>query len=451
MTIHDKEDELLNQKDSFYETAHDYQDQYELKTSKSECSSDDDDASHGNENDSAKPILFDKWSFRYEASCLKSSMDKKASPMIFKNWIDLSLTLDGRDKITKVIQYASRLLGSYYESSASSVFVNENQYGLFMEKARRFRNLQKALTSSRKAYRLGRTVIEFEKLRSMGILHWIVWYIREALPIDSSNNRRKCLESPTKGPNGPVSCEERMGNQQASEERPVVNLPRSISSNIGFSLNYSTLGKMLYRTLTSYIDQDIVSKEALPLWKVLLTACKLIGLGGFWLGDNISYLYSVGFLENSSSREKSQHSSTLFATRSYFFASVSGLLLNLRELFAHRNGPLKKAIMNLEEHKLRIKNPSVDDKDESTALKMHYQEEELQRLENLLMKVKQTHSTICIALMKSCCDVIVFSNNPGVDLHLKLRGRKMHEGVQSMFGIVSALTVLYNNFPNRKN
>jgi hypothetical protein len=107
--------------------------------------------------------------------------------------------------------------------------------------------------------------------------------------------------------------------------------------------------------------------------------------------------------------------------------------------------------MNLEEYKLRIKNPSVDDKDENTALKMHYQEEELQRLENLLIKVKQTHSMICIAVMKSCCDVIVFSNNPGVDLHLKLRGRKMHEGVQSMFGIVSAITVLYNNFPNRKN
>lgn len=436
----------MNQKDSFYETAHDYQDQFELNISKSDCSSDEDDASHGDKNVNLKPILFDKWSFRYEASCLKGSMDKKASPMSFKNWIDLSLTLDGRDKITKVIQYASRLLGSYYESSASSVFVNENQYGLFMAKARRFRNLQKALTSSRKAYRLGRTVIEFEKLRSMGILHWIAWYIREAITIGTCKNRRKCLESPIKGRNGPISYEEK-----ASEERPIVNLPRSISSNIGFSSNYSTLGKMVYRTLTSYIDQDIVSKEALPLWKVLLTACKLIGLGGFWLGDNVSYLYSVGFLEDSSSKEKSQHSSALFATRSYFFASVSGLLLNLRELFAHRNGPLKKAIMNLEEHKLKIKNPSVDDKEENAALKMHHQEEEAQRLENILNKVKQTHSTICIALMKSCCDVIVFSNNPGVDLHLKLRGRKMHEGVQSMFGIVSALTVLYNNFPNRKH
>lgn len=85
------------------------------------------------------------------------------------------------------------------------------------------------------------------------------------------------------------------------------------------------------------------------------------------------------------------------------------------------------------------------------ALKRHCEEKELQRLENNLNKVKQKHSAICIALVKSCCDVVVFSNNPGVDLHLKLRGRRMKEEYQSMFGIASALTVLYTNFPDRKN
>ena len=41
----------------------------------------------------------------------------------------------------------------------------------------------------------------------------------------------------------------------------------------------------------------------------------------------------------------------------------------------------------------------------------------------------------------------VFSNMPGIDLHLKYRGKKMNEGVQSVFGITSALTVIYNNYP----
>lgn len=447
MTTNDGEIESQDQNDSLFKTAHDTEDQNELETPNSEYSSGEEDGpSSENKNVNLKPLLFDNWSFRYEASCIKDSMDKKASPMILKSWIDLSLTLDGRDKITKVIQYTCRFLGSYYESLASSVFVNENQYAMLNSKARRFRNLQKALTSSRKAYRLGRTVTEFEKLRSMGILHWIAWYIRESIPLRTS------LEKSTKGLNGSVSFEG-TDNKQALEERPVVKLPRSISSNIGLSLDSSTLVDRLYRTLTSYIDQDVVSKEVLPLWKVLLTMCKLIGLGGFWLGDNLSYLYSSGFLEKSTAslKQKPQQSYALFATRSYFLASISGLFLNLRELLTHRNGPLKIAITNMEKQKLKMKNCSGDDENMNKALKMHYEEQELQRLENVLNKVKQKHSTICIALMKSFCDVIVFSNNPGVDLHLKLRGRRMKEEVQSLFGIASALTVLYTNFPNRKN
>lgn len=446
MTTNDGEMELQDQNESFYKTAHDDEDQYAPETPNSEDSSDKDNGSSENENFNSKHTFFDKWSFRYETSCIKDSINKKASPTTLKSWIDLSLTLDGRDKITKVIQYTCRFLGSYYESLASSVFVNENQYGMLISKARRFRNLQKALTSSRKAYRLGRTVTEFEKLRSMGILHWIAWYMRKIIPLS------KYLENPVKGLNGSDAFED-TDNNQAFEERPVMKLPRSISSNIGLHLNYSALGHRIYRTVTSYIDKDIVSKEVLPLWKVLLTTCKLIGLGGFWLGDNISYLYSAGFLENSavSLKQNTQHSYAIFATRSYFFATVSGLFLNLRELFAHRCGPLKNAIENLEKQKLRLEHYSVDDKKGNRALKRHCEEKELQRLENNLNKVKQKHSAICIALVKSCCDVVVFSNNPGVDLHLKLRGRRMKEEYQSMFGIASALTVLYTNFPDRKN
>ena len=70
----------------------------------------------------------------------------KESPLKLSSWVALSLTLDGRDKITKVIQYSSRLLGWYYNS-------------------KRWRILQTKLTEARKSYRLGRTLIEIHRLK----------------------------------------------------------------------------------------------------------------------------------------------------------------------------------------------------------------------------------------------------------------------------------------------
>ena len=42
----------------------------------------------------------------------------------------------------------------------------------------------------------------------------------------------------------------------------------------------------------------------------------------------------------------------------------------------------------------------------------------------------------------------MFSNNPGVDLHLRFGGRRMNDGLHSILGLISAGTVLYNNFPD---
>jgi hypothetical protein len=44
-------------------------------------------------------------------SFTKAGLSKKATPLALESWAALSLTLDGRDKLTKVFQYATRLLG----------------------------------------------------------------------------------------------------------------------------------------------------------------------------------------------------------------------------------------------------------------------------------------------------------------------------------------------------
>ncbi len=65
----------------------------------------------------------------------------------------------------------------------------------------------------------------------------------------------------------------------------------------------------------------------------------------------------------------------------------------------------------------------------------------------LFQHVPNNYTLLRIMHLQSCCDCMVFSNNPGVDLHLHYRGRKMNERIQCVFGVTSALTVIYNNFP----
>mmetsp|Transcript_16316 Transcript_16316/g.36709 ORF Transcript_16316/g.36709 Transcript_16316/m.36709 type:complete len:90 (-) Transcript_16316:52-321(-) len=50
--------------------------------------------------------------------------------------------------------------------------------------------------------------------------------------------------------------------------------------------------------------------------------------------------------------------------------------------------------------------------------------------------------------VQSISDILSYANNPGVDLPKKIRGRKMSEGLQCIFSLISASTVLYNNFPD---
>ena len=86
---------------------------------------------------------------------LSSGLKQKASPLELHSWVALALTLDGRDKLTKLCQYMARTLAWWYAGT--------NQ-------AQRFNALKVSLTTSRKAYRLGRSLIEFHRLRSMGLL-----------------------------------------------------------------------------------------------------------------------------------------------------------------------------------------------------------------------------------------------------------------------------------------
>jgi len=91
----------------------------------------------------------------YLSETVPAGLATKKTPYSIPNWIKLSTSLDGRDKITKVIQYACRIIGWYYESQLNNPLGGE-----------RWRSLQKSLTSSRKAFRFFRWVTEWYKIKS---------------------------------------------------------------------------------------------------------------------------------------------------------------------------------------------------------------------------------------------------------------------------------------------
>lgn len=379
-----------------------------------------------------------------------------------QSWIALSLTLDGRDKMTKVIQYASRLLGFYYESLVLSLTASKFEAMQWSRKAKQFRMLQKSLTSSRKAYRFGRSIIEIEKLREMGLLNLLAQYLMQKLGRASNISEMKSGNTSNDDKEEHVGKKITWHPEISPEKQQCIKtkgssaskyskrtLPRQVSSNIGWGPSTRTfpLYSYIYSSLSGYLEeQSGKDAEIQPSGKTIATALKLSGLAGFWAADNISYLYSTGFWESVEERGKK---TAIFATRSYFLACASGLYLSMKEFLRHRSGPLSDAtrqVMKCQHklHKLDIQDKHDSNGTTSRTAGLH----ELEKANEDLKKLQRKHFKNSLALLKSCCDVIVFSNSTGVDLHIKYRGKKMNEGFQAVCGIASACTVLYNNFPN---
>ena len=194
---------------------------------------------------------------------LREGLAKKATPFALASWVKLALTLDGRDKITKVCQYSARMLAWW--------FVGTSQ-------ARRFKSTQASLTTSRKAFRLGRSLIEIQKIRDTGFLDLFF------------------------GSSG--SC-----------------------------------------------------KRSDPTWKIVGTALKMIGLMGFWAGDNVNFLAGSGLFDNygegvgqkerMAQRNQLKTQASLFANRSYFLGCLAGFVTTLRSYWIHRNTIVREATSRL--------------------------------------------------------------------------------------------------------
>jgi len=129
-----------------------------------------------------------------------------------------------------------------------------------------------------------------------------------------------------------------------------------------------------------------------------------------------------------------------WGARFYFVASIAGLVVNFKEILKHRSCALRNAQSELSKRMAEIRKDGGGEGEND--------EEAVETARAAVKSAEGKHFELFLALLKSLCDFMVFSNNPGVDLHVKLRGRKNHEGLHCLGGLISASTVLYNNFPN---
>ena len=287
------------------------------------------------------------------SDAVQAGLETKKSPTSVLNWIKLSQTLDGRDKITKVLQYMSRIVGWYYES----VLLNRGG-------GERFRALQIQFTHSRKAYKLFRWINEWFKLKDLL----------------ESGDELNVLGVAIFGKGG----EKEKGGKKID----------------------------VYKTT-----------------KKLSQAGKIVGLMGYWFGDNVKYLTNAGFMARSEANAMRSKRVQLVAPKFYLFGAVCGLVNAVTEV---KRGRIIVNRLKVE----RDGNGGVD-------LDCSYDDNYCERIKSANSKLFVHY----VALMKAICDIVVFSNMEGVDMWLKWRGKKLSDLVMGLGGIGSASTVIWNNFP----
>jgi hypothetical protein len=299
-------------------------------------------------------------------SFVEVGLQRKATPLAIKSWAALALTLDGRDKITKVLQYTARFLGWWFTG------------GRHKNQSIRFTALYKTLANSRKAFRLGRSFIELEKLRpTPGII------LRQL-----ENNARDGGEE-EQNPKDLVrraSSNIGWGPSTVEEERTHSrSLTRSLSS-----MAY----RRMYRPLLSRMSSTFAPDEApaTELWKVCGTSIKMLGLLVFFAADNCNFLFSAGAFDDYSlpSKERMERrkrwvsSAGKRASQAYFVGSLAGLVVNW---YAYSNF-----------HREKIA-PLEDDLPEA----MEDQEPEERDIAALrVKKLKETQFSLFLSLLKVC-------------------------------------------------
>lgn len=265
-----------------------------------------------------------------------------------ENWVAMVCTLEGRDKVTKIIQYGSRALMWYYSAKRSDEST-----------AAMWRTAYKTTQLSRKAFRMAKALDELNKL-------------------------------------------------------------------------------------TDVLDNKAVA-EPVRTMKII----RHMFMGGFWFFDNLYYLATVKLLRMQP--EPANH----WATRFWFVANHFAILIAYIQLAEHqaKRQKLTAALREIDQKLLELREteskstaPIQSDDSRDTVIQLG---DERFRLVVQLDSANEKQFKLCLALVKAICDYLVSCNTPGVRLPELLFGSKINDGVVGLLGVISALIVIYGQWPDR--
>ena len=251
------------------------------------------------------------------------------------------------------------------------------------------------LASSRKAFRLGRSFVELHKLWNMGLWALLIRHLRQKKDEDDPNNNKTTTTTTT----------------------------------------------------------------TLQLCKQMGIAIKTLGLCGFWAADNINFITSTGLLDNDNDNRRDdrllhrKYRQTLWSKRanqSYFCGSLAGLYVNLYTYIIYYRRRQRRQQQQQQQQLMNDNNKSTITAEEEEVAATTA--DHLKRVVTNDNEEQQQQQIIILNLVKSCADVLVFSNNAGIDFWVKYitHGRKLNEVIHCLSGMVSAAVVLYNNYPNNE-
>ena len=135
-----------------------------------------------------------------------------------------------------------------------------------------------------------------------------------------------------------------------------------------------------------------------PLWKTVGISCKLLGLAGFWAGDNVLYLASSGFLPKAD-KEKAQ----FFSMRSYFFGALVGLYVSWKEIQAHQPvllGAIDRVNELMEEEEYFSSEDSGEEDDENDGQR-HETNPQLNEALDALSEARSRQFVLFLSLLKA--------------------------------------------------
>jgi len=359
-----------------------------------------------------------------------TDLSKRKAPMLdMKSWITMSSSLDGRDKIMKVLQYSTRILAWWFLSKVGSPSS--------LAHGQRFSHFFKSVSKSRKAFRLGKSIKELYKITNAGLIGLICWHLKQYYIKDHDQNL-PVEENESNGENFRFSNDSSLANYTPHLQR--------------IKLISTTVSK-IHDSIVSYlriISTNYNEKPKLKWWKAGGSVVKMIALTGFYLGDNFNYLMGAGALDDFSlndrdrlsRRKRLQSWAGKRSNQSYFLAATVGLIMNSYSyhLYLQRR---RKSEALLPQDIIDDGNCDNSHKQNKIEVQNNWKKEYQIRTEK-----DEQNQVLFLSLLKSCMDVIVFSNNDGIDFFKKMRGRKNHEVLHCLCGLISASTVLYNEYPD---